>query len=216
MKKLATALLALALVAPAAEAQTSAFDSDVAIQFTNNITNRRTGATGFGGEGGGYSTNFAVDFPTVTLSFNDYLMWCIDADRGVNVPSTKTYVMYTVENFANNSFGSVGGYDVNLSDMRRITSLVNELETNWAGYTVGERNDIQGSIWQTFRGQATYPNSATLILPGNANFNVTDWYVMWNGESQTFLVRVAEPGTLAVVLLGMSMLAFVIIRRRTA
>ncbi|WP_396207229.1 PEP-CTERM sorting domain-containing protein [Gemmatimonas sp.] len=217
MKRIAAALLALTLAAPAASAQLP-LDPSVAVTFNNN-TSRRTGATGFGGEGGGYFGSFNIDFPTETRTFENYLLWCIDAYRGVQVPGTTTYQFFTVQSFVQSGYGAPiwpsGEYDVTAGDMGNVTSLVNTLSTDWSSLSAGQRNDYQGSIWQSFRGQSTYPNSATAIIAGDPYFETSGWYVLYNGTNQTFLVQVAEPGTIALLLLGLSGMAFMAFRRRS-
>lgn len=216
MKKIAAALLALTLAAPSASAQLP-LDPSVAVTFNNNLS-RRTGATGFGGEGGGYFGSFSVDFPTQTLTFDNYLLWCIDAYRGVDVPGTTTYQFYTVESFAAGTFGAPtfpGETDASPSDMRKVTSLVNTVSNDWNSLTSQQRNDYQGSIWQQFRGQSTYPNSINPIIQGDEFFDTTDWYVLYNGTNQTFLVKVMEPGNAVLLVLAMGGLMFVAMRRRT-
>lgn len=217
MKRIATALLALTLTAPAASAQLP-LDPSVAVTFNTN-TSRRTGATGFGGEGGGYFGSFAIDFPTETRTFSDYLLWCIDAFRPVTVPSTTTYQFFTVQSFVQSGYGAPiwpsGEYDVTAADMGNVTSLVNTLSGGWNTLTPQQRNDYQGSIWQAFRGQSTYPNSATPIIAGDPYFETSGWYVLYNGTNQTFLVQVAEPGTILLLLLGATGIAMMALRRRS-
>jgi hypothetical protein len=219
MKKIAAALLALTLAAPSASAQLP-LDPSVTVNFNNN-TSRRTGATGFGGEGGGYFGSFAIDFPTQTMTFDNYLLWCIDAFRPVNVPGSATYSLYTVQSFAATGFGAptwnpAGEYDVTDADMGNVTSLTNTLQTNWTMLTSEQRNDYQGSIWQSFRGQTTYPNSANPIIAGDPYFETAGWYVLHNGSNQTFLIQVLEPATSVLLLLGMTGMLFVAMRRRSA
>ncbi len=173
----------------------------------------KSGGRGYGTSGGGLFANFTVDFPDGPRTFSDYLIWCIDAGRGVSLPGTYNFQLFTLKDFALTNFGSIDtGHDPDLADMRRIASLnaqmVNDFPVN--------RNLYQGSIWSIFDGYTTYGNQPSLgtILPGNPNFASHDYYVLWNGAQQTFLVQIPEPSTTGLLLLAGLGAMLAVVRRR--
>jgi hypothetical protein len=212
MKNVLKALaLAATLVLPAA-ASAQAIDETVDVTLTGHPF--PTKGTGFGdGFGGGFLANFSIDYPAQeggTRSFNDWLVWCIDPNREVSVPGTYSYEAWTATNFAASNLGSVNGNDITEAQMRSIVSLVNTLQNGWNGFTELERQNLQGSIWATFRGENP-------LIAGDANASLEDWVVLYgNDNNQTFLTRVPEPSSLALVLVGLSGMMLVVARRRRA
>lgn len=205
---------AMVMAAPlAAEAQ-SPLDPSVLVNITGQPF--ATTGIGYGTSGGGFSANFTVDFATGPKTFNDYLIWCIDASRLVGVPGGPyNFALYTLKDFALTNFGSANGHDPDLADMRRIASLQSQLETNWPT----DRRLLQGSIWSWFDGYTTYGNDPLrpTIMQGDPTFNTQNYYVLWNGVNQTFLVQIPEPSqTLLLLVAGLGAVAVVVRRRNVA
>lgn len=203
----------LAVTAPLTAKAQPALDPSVSVFFTG-VGNQTTGGTGYGGLGGGFAANFSVDFPDGPRNFQQFLVWCIDAGRGFTPPGPINYSLFTLKNFAANNFGSKAtNHDPDLQDMTRIASLQNQLTT---ATTSAQRMDIQGSIWSWFDGFTTYGGAANAgtILQGNPNFATHDYYVLWNGQTQTFLVQIPEPGTSSLLMLAAMGAALLVVRRR--
>ena len=191
-------------------------DASVAVNILSDPY--ATGGTGYGGSGGGFIANFSVDFPAPVgaQNFSEYLIWCIDAGRGVNLPSTVNYQLYTLADFAApGTRGSVTGHNPDLGDMSRIASLQSALFGGWSG-NAATRNDMQGAIWSWFDGYTTYggSNAQPAILAGDPYFNVSEYYVLWNGENQTFLTKIPEPSSTLLAFAGLGALLIVSRRRR--
>jgi hypothetical protein len=161
-----------------------------------------TNGTGYpaSGRAGGFLADFTIDFPeTPGATFDDYLVWCIDADRTIRVPGGPyTYAAYKAFDFAaNTNFGGANGYDLTAGDMKRIVGLVSDLQVNWASYSELARVQRQGSIWALFRGE-------TPVLSNLAEANLSGWYVLYNGQNQTLVTYVPEPSSAALVLTGIA------------
>lgn len=206
---------ALVLSAPVAAQAQAPVDASVMVSLQSGSA-FRTGGRGYGGNGGGILANFSVDFPSETRTFNQFLVWCIDNGRGVTVPNTVpyNYALYTVKDFAAGAFGSINGHDPDYSDMKRIASLQNELATNFSAV---DRSRLQGSIWSLFDGFTSYNNTPALgnIMMGDANFNTSLYYVLWNGKQQTFIVKIPEPSSAILMLFaGLGAVLVVAARRR--
>jgi len=169
-------------------------------------------------EGGGFGTSNVVFTPTdgAPINLANFLVWCIDETRGVSVGSSYTYDMYTVGAFANTNFGG-GVYNASLADMRRITSLTETFQNasanpvDWTN--LANKDGIQNGIWDTFEGLGS--------ALGNPGFVSADWFILHNGQSQTFAVRlpspnivVPEPSTYAMMAMGLVGLAGFARRRR--
>jgi hypothetical protein len=165
------------------------------------------------GVGGGFFANFAIDFPQPvgTVNFSKYLVWCIDADRSISVPGGPyNYQAFTALDFAaNTSFGSPKPYNVSVSDMGKIVTLVDDLRINWSSYNATQRADRQGSIWALFRGEATVASLGTI-----AEGSLDRWVVLYDGQNQTFLTDVAEPSQLALLMTVAGGFAFLVLARR--
>jgi hypothetical protein len=171
-----------------------------------------TKGTGFDGFGGGFAADFAIDYPTVTKTFDDYLVWCIDPNRGVDVPGGPySYTAWTAVDFAGSTLGSTKPSDLTLGQMRSIVSLVSTLQTGWDGFSGVQRENLQGQIWSTFRGES--PD-----LAGSENVSLTDWVVLYgNNGNQTFLTYVPEPSGAVLLLVGFAgMVVIASARRRQA
>lgn len=208
---------ALALAMPAIAQAQAPIDPSVTVFIQAQPNTFQTGGRGFGGVGGGFFSDFSVDFPapTGTRSFNDYLIWCIDGNRSVTLPGTYTFQMFRMVDFANRTdLKSVTGHDPDVTDMRRIASLQSQLFTT-AMPSIAAFN-IQGSIWSWFEGYTTYgnnPNNA-VIMQGDANFNISDYYVLWNGKDQTFIVKIPEPSSALLLAIAGLGFALLVVRRR--
>lgn len=210
---LKTLALAATLALPVAGGAQSAIDPSVSV--TLNSHPLATQGTGYGdGFGGGFLGDFAIDFPAEqggTKTFNNFLLWCIDPNRGVSVPGTYTYEAWTATDFAASPYGSTKPSDLTDAQMRSIVSLVTTLQNGWSGFTEQQRKDYQGSIWATFRDETN-----NIIYAGDANASLDGWIVLYNGENQTFLTQVPEPSSWALVLVGLSGMFFLVARRRRA
>jgi hypothetical protein len=203
-------LLAAALLALPVGAQAQA-PIDPSVSVSINSWPFQTRGTGYSASGraGGFLADFAIDFPTKpTVSFDDYLVWCIDPNRSISVPGGPyAYQAYSAMGFANTAFGGANGYDVTLGDMGKIVSLVSDLRTNWASYSTTERADRQGSVWATFRGE-------TPVLASISNASTDGWVVLYDGQHQTLLTYVPEPADVALMLTAVFGMVFVVIARR--
>lgn len=212
MKRFFGALAAAAiLLAPAA----SQAQIDNSVVVTVNSNPYSVGGKGYPGQnGGGFLADFSVDFPapTGTLSFTNYLIWCIDAGRSVSLGVPVEYKLYTLADFGSTG---VNGANPDEDAMTRIASLQNQIVQNW-GDGVTPFGDLQGSIWSWFDGYANYGNDAGLgpILPGNPAFNVSEYYVLWNGTDQTFLTKISEPSSVLLAFAGMGAFLVAVRRRR--
>ncbi len=203
-------LLAAALLAFPVGAQAQApIDPSVLVRI--NSWPFQTRGTGYADAGiaGGFLADFTIDFPTKpSVTFDDYLVWCIDPNRSISVPGGPyAYQAFSAMGFANTAFGGANGYDVTPLDMGRIVSLVSDLSTNWSSYTQTQKRDRQGSIWATFRGDppviASIPTAST-----------HGWVVLFDGQHQTLLTYVPEPADAALMLTAVLGMAFVAIGRR--
>lgn len=218
MKRFFGALAAAAVMAAPITAQAQLpVDATVTVTLTGHPF--ATGATGYGGMGGGYSANFAVNFPDPMgdRSFNDYLIWCIDGSRGISFNQPVEFALYTLTDFAATNFGAFNGHNPDLADMTRIASLQAALLSGWDN-PMTNRDDYQGSIWSEFDGYSTYNNNALLgsILAGNPAFDVSEYYVLWNGDNQTFLTRISEPSSALLAFAGMGAFLVAVRRRRVS
>ena len=212
LKALAIALLALPAVA---QAQTP-FDNSVSVSILSHPFKAKGTGYPTNGEGGGFKADFSLDFPLASgpRTFADYLIWCIDANRGISVPGGPyTYQAFTALSFANTSFGSPSpnAHNVTVSDMRKIVTVVSDLRTNWTSYTKTQREDRQGSIWALFRGEPTVASLGTIA---EAQGNLAQWVVLYNGRNQTFLTEVSEPSEVALLMTVIGGLMFLTIARR--
>ena len=201
-----------ALAVPSFAAAQSPIDATVSLKIVANpyVTN----GTGFNSAlfGGGYLADFSITKPIGELVFDDYLVWCIDANRGVTTPGGPySYSAFTADNFAASTLGATNGNDVTYGQMRRMVSLVNTLETNWASLGTTAKKDYQGSIWKEFRGESP-------VITGDVNQSLDGWMVLYGNENnQTFLTYVPEPSSFALLftMLG-GMVLMVVARRRRA
>lgn len=208
MKFSLKALAAAALLALPTAAQAQ-IDANVPLDIVGHPY--PTAGTGFpnSGSGGGFSADFVIDFPgNPGAKFNDFLIWCIDPNRQVSVPGGPyNYAAYSAIDFANTSFGGVNGYDVTISDLKKINGLVMDLKTNWASYNIQQRQDRQGSIWALFRGE-------TPVMSNIAEAGLGGWMVLYNGRNQTFVTYVPEPADMALIVTAIGAMAMLVMMRR--
>lgn len=217
MKRFFGALAAAAVMAAPITAQAQIGDP-FQVVITENVF--PTGGAGYGGNGGGYTANFTVNFPAPVgeRSFTDYLIWCIDAGRGVTLNQPTTYSLYSLVDFANGAFKSTNNHDPDLPDMTRLASLTSTIASGYLGMSDDDRWRYQGSIWSEFDGYANYGDDEDLgpILAGNPNFDVSQYYVLWNGENQTFLTKISEPSSALLAFAGMGAFLVAVRRRRVS
>lgn len=217
MKRFFGALAAAAVMAAPITAQAQLpIDPEVWVTVTDNPF--KTTATGYGTQnGGGYTANFEVNFPAPVgdRTFTDYLIWCIDAGRGIGFNEPTKFAIYSLADFAAKDFGSTNGHDPDLGDMTRLASLQAALFAGWNNPAVN-RADYQGSIWSEFDGYANYGNDAGLgaIISGDEYFDITEYYVLWNGDNQTFLTKISEPSSALLAIAGMGAFLVAVRRRR--
>lgn len=185
---------------------------DPTVQVTVNSHPFQTLGTGYGAlRGGGFRTNFAVDFPTGTQTFSDYLVWCIDPTRAISVGSSHNYAIYTLASFAASPLGTTS-FSPNQANMNAIASITQDLEDNWGTLSVADRQLRQGESWDNFTGNNLSP------YVGNPAFDGSSWYVLYNGRNQTFLTRIPDPITVpepaSLALMGFGIVGLAVIRRR--
>lgn len=205
------ALAAAVILAVPAVSQAQAIDNSVTLNILSHpFATKGTNYMG-NGSGGGFKATFAVDFSTGTRTFTDFLVWCIDANRTIQVPGGPyDYTAYTAASFANNTtLGGANGHDVSGTDMQKIVTLTDDLTDNWYSYGTTARENRQGSIWALFRGEATVPSLNPIGLG-----NLDNWVVLYNGKNQTFLTYVPEPSSAALLLTVMGGMALMMIARR--
>jgi hypothetical protein len=219
MKRFFGALAAAAVMAAPITAQGQLpIDATVSVTVTGNPY--PTIATGYGTQnGGGYTANFAVNFPAPTgdRSFTDYLIWCIDPGRGIGLNEPTNFALYSLADFAATNFGSTNGHNPDLGDMTRLASLQAALFAGWNNPAVN-RADYQGSIWSEFDGFANYGDDAGLgaIIAGDPGFDISEYYVLWNGDNQTFLTKISEPSSALLAFAGMGAFLVAVRRRRVS
>lgn len=213
MKNMLKAIAIAATLAVPAVSSAQAFDPSVTLQINSqHLPTPGTGFDGFG-NGGGFKANFSLDFPTqaIPATFSDYLVWCIDVTRAVDVPGTYEYEAWTAEAFANSTLGSGKPNNLSIEEMRAVVSMVSILQTSWFSFSESQRADYQGGIWAAFRGEL--PNIPAGVVY-DANASLDDWVVLYNGENQTFLTYVPEPSETALLLIGIAGMAFLVMKRR--
>jgi hypothetical protein len=201
------AVAALFALPTAAQAQ---IDANVPLNVVSHLF--KTPGTGYPNNGiaGGFLADFTIDFPgNPGATFNDYLVWCIDPNRVISVPGGPyAYSAFDAYDFAaNTTLGAANGYNLSVSDMKKIVGLVDDLKTNWASLSVQQRADRQGSIWALFRGET--PAMANLV-----DGNVNGWLVLYNGQQQTFVTYVPEPADMALIVTAVAAMAMLVMMRR--
>lgn len=213
MKGLMKSLAAAAIIAMPLSAGAQAIDPLVSLNITSHP--RSTSGTGYAGSGngGGFFANFTVQFPTNTATFNQYLVWCIDPTRLIGVPSTTDYGLWSLSGFVADGLGDANGSTPDLAAMNSIASIAFDLEDNWP---VGAPNTFtrnrQGGIWDAFTEQSLSGYT------GNSSFDGSEWYVLYNGQSQTFITRIPDrfvvPEPASMALIGLGFVGLVAVRRR--
>ncbi len=216
MKRFFGALAAAAfMIAPITAQAQLPVDPTVSVTITSNPF--ATSGTGYNNNGGGYLANFSVNFPSPVgdRTFTDYLIWCIDAGRGVTLNVPTNFALYTLTDFAATAFGSANGHNPDLGDMTRLASLQAQLYEGWDNPAI-DRWNYQGSIWSEFDGYTEYNNNNALgaIIAGDPNFDVSEYYVLWNGTNQTFLTKISEPSSALLAFAGMGAFLVAVRRRR--
>lgn len=202
-----------AIAAAALLALPSAVQAQVDATVPLNVVSNPfpTNGTGYpaSGRAGGFLADFTIDFPLKAATFDNYLVWCIDPNRGISVPGGP-YAYSAFESYdfaANTMLGGANGHDLTVGDMKRIVGLVSDLHTNWASYSELARVQRQGSIWALFRGE-------TPVLSNLAEASLSGWYVLYNGQNQTFVTYVPEPSSAALVLTGIAAFMMIASKRR--
>lgn len=186
-------------------------DPSVSVNLTSHP--RQTTGTGYAANllGGGFLANFTVDFPQGAQSLTNHLVWCIDWTRGVPVPGTTNFQLWSLADFANTTFGA-NGNDPDINDMQAIASQAALLEDDWFVLNATQRQNAQGIIWDRF--------SQANATGGNESFNGSSWYVLWNGQNQTLITRIPPPVIVpepaALALLGAGFVGLLAVRRRRA
>jgi hypothetical protein len=213
--KLSLKALAFAAVAALPAAVSAQTPVDATVQVTINAFPLQTTGMGYPTSlrGGGFEATFAVDFASGTRSFSEYLVWCIDPTRGTSVGSVSTYQLWSLADFAATTLGTVSN-DPNAGDMNEIASIVADLEDNWNAptMTADARRFRQGQVWDRFTGN-NFSN-----YNGDRSFDASNWYVLYNGERQTFLTRIPEPSQVpepsSLAMIGLGLAGLVAVRRR--
>lgn len=159
--------------------------------------------TGYGNGTGG-----AFSFTTNnTMSFQEYLAFCIDPTR--TFAFNTTYTNYKLYTFAAFVAAALAPNQVDVNDLNYIANRA-EAYQNVVGPNAA--NDaIQLAIWDTYTG----------VINGNGNGPSGSWAVLANGVNQTFIVRVPdplivpEPSSVALLAVGMAGLLAANRRRRS-
>jgi hypothetical protein len=219
MKRILGVLAGAVLLTSASVLQAQTF-IDGNVKVTLNSTPFQVGPRGYDGMTGvGFRGNFSATFPAPVgqLVFNDFLMWCIDARRSVGTGVEYTYELWSLADFAASANGSARPYDPGLTDMTRIASLADQMEKTWNQPGTNHAN-LYGSVWSLFDGFATYggKQNESMILPGDPNFDISEYYVLYNGKQQTLLTRIPEPSSAILSLFGLSAMLVIVRRRRSA
>jgi hypothetical protein len=211
MKALFKTLTVAAVMALPVSAQAQA-PIDPTVQVTINSFPFQTLGTGYSTlRGGGFRSDFTVNFPSATRSFTDWLVWCIDPTRSTSVGSSHNYALYTLVDFDLSGFGTASN-DPTLAHLNEIASNTQDLEDNWGALSVNDRKLRQGQSWDRFTGNNFSPYN------GNPSFDGSEWYVLYNGRNQTFLTRIPQPFTVpepaSMALMGFGIVGLAMVRRR--
>lgn len=184
-------------------------------------------ATGFGStpgggveSGGGFNVSGTMTLGSQTINLSNYILWCIDPTRSV-ASDVKNFTVYSFAEFANTAFGPKPNdvvYDPTLNDMNSIGSHLATFEgrasTNWVDNTYSPTNNaVLGSIYNDFTGGWF---GATGGPTGDTSYNATGngWYVLYNGQQQTFAIRVPVPENGTLVLMFTAMMGMALVARR--
>jgi hypothetical protein len=164
--------------------------------------------------GGGFTVSGTATLNSQSINLSDYIMWCIDPTRGTS-PSDKNFTIYSFSQFASVGLGGdlTTPYSPTQNDMNAIASLLSTFESrtgDWGATYSPKNDDIQTGIYDNFTGGWFSGGNPPM---GNTSFNSSEWYIMYNGNQQTFAFRVPETGSVLLMLTAMMGIALVARRR---
>jgi hypothetical protein len=204
--------VAAAMALPMSMQAQSPIDPTVQVNITSGprLITVTTGGTYNNRTGGGFLANFVVNFSTTaTATLNNWLVWCIDPFRSTAIPSSNVYALYSLSDFALTNFGS-GSNNPDQADMNAIASQTTLLEDSWGTLDDSQKQAAQNTIWTRF--------DTVNGMGGDEAFDGSDWYVLWNGQNQSFLTRIPErsivPEPSAIAMVGFGLVSLMAVRRR--
>lgn len=180
----------------------------------------------------GYNAQMGVAGPTM---IGNAIIWCVDYNHNAN-SATDTYFSTA---FASNTGGIVGNGDFsktragNALKYRQAAWLAEQYE--FSGDPLYTALNVQGSMWALLGSPGPAVSGFTLLTAPTGNFALQkDWYVLSDNpcdayqgssctlaglnDSQEYLTSrarvVPEPGTYAMMALGLGGVAFAARRRR--
>lgn len=156
------AVVALALAAPAVKAETITMTSQVDGDVFGGIGSQTVSMTGVPGRG---NVSALAGAFRVTDSARNFLTWCVDAAKTLNLPSSYST---TTTPFAGNDQGSLG-VDVRSNIQRLFDTAYRDLDLNSSVQTAG----FQMALWE-------------IIYDGTQNFSANSNDDV-EGAASTFL-----------------------------